>query len=52
MTKEELMPEEKLTEEQIKQATRWYCHFEFDIQTIADHFKISVEALKANIRKL
>ena len=31
-------------------AIHWYAHCGYDIQTIADHFKVDVETLKAEIR--
>jgi hypothetical protein len=33
-----------------KQALKWYANDNYDLQTIADHFKIGVEALKNNLR--
>jgi hypothetical protein len=39
-----------LTEEDRKTALKWYANDNFDLITIAQHFKISVEALKSNLR--
>lgn len=39
-----------LSKEDKKQALQWYANNNYDLQTIADHFKISVEQLKVEIR--
>lgn len=39
-----------LNEEDRKTALKWYANDNFDLVTIAQHFKISVEVLKNNLR--
>jgi hypothetical protein len=39
-----------LSQEDRKTALKWYANDNFDLVTIAQHFKISVEALKNNLR--
>ncbi len=39
-----------LKPEDRKQALKWYANAGYSLQTIADHFKISLEALKMNLR--
>lgn len=46
------MTDRALTNEEHNQALQWYARDGFDLITIAQHFDISVECLKANLRTL